>query len=53
MMATAKRSAIVELRRKKRLLRKHDELGHELYADAVSDRQRLDDGLLDKLDDQV
>jgi RNA polymerase sigma-70 factor (ECF subfamily) len=44
---------IDELRRQKRLLRKHEELGHELDADAVSDRERLADSLEDKLDDQV
>lgn len=53
LMATAKRRAIDELRRQKRLLRKHEELGHELDADAVSDRERLADSLEDKLDDQV
>jgi predicted RNA polymerase sigma factor len=52
-MATAKRRGIDELRRQKRLLRKHEELGHELDADAVSDRERLADSLEDKLDDQV
>lgn len=53
LMATAKRRAIDELRRQKRLLRKHEELGHALDADAVSDRERLADSLEDKLDDQV
>jgi RNA polymerase sigma-70 factor (ECF subfamily) len=53
LMATAKRRGIDELRRQKRLLRKHEELGHELDADAVSDRERLADSLEDKLDDQV
>ena len=53
LMATAKRRAIDELRRQKRLLRKHEALGHELDADAVSDRERLADSLEDKLDDQV
>ncbi|HEX2871398.1 MAG TPA: RNA polymerase sigma factor [Polyangiaceae bacterium] len=53
LMATAKRRAIDELRRQKRLQRKHEELGHELDADAVSDRERLADSLEDKLDDQV
>jgi RNA polymerase sigma factor (sigma-70 family) len=53
LMATAKRRAIDELRRQKRLLRKHEELGHELDADAVSDRERLVESLEDKLDDEV
>ena len=53
LMATAKRRALDELRRQKRLTRKHEELGHELEADAVSDRERLADSLTDKLDDEV
>ncbi len=53
LMATAKRRAIDELRRNKRLTRKHDELGHVLEADAVSDREGLLKSLEQKLDDEV
>jgi RNA polymerase sigma factor (sigma-70 family) len=53
LMATAKRRALDELRRQKRLTRKHEELGHELEADAVSDRERLAESLTEKLDDEV
>ncbi len=53
LMATGKRRAIDELRRHKRLTQKHEQLGHELEADAVSDRQRLAERLDEKLDDQV
>ena len=53
LMATAKRRAIDELRRQKRLQQKHEELGHELTADAVSDREGLLNSLEEKLDDQV
>jgi RNA polymerase sigma factor (sigma-70 family) len=53
LMATAKRRALDELRRHKRLNRKHEELGHELEADAVSDRERLAEKLDEQLDDQV
>ena len=53
LMATAKRRAIDELRRNKRLTRKHEELGHELEADAVSDRARLAEKLDESLDDEV
>jgi RNA polymerase sigma-70 factor (ECF subfamily) len=53
LMATAKRRAIDELRRGKRLTRKHEELGHELEADALSDRQGILQRLEDKLDDEV
>jgi len=52
-MATAKRRAIDELRRNKRLTRKHEELGHELEADAASDRDGLLRNLEQKLDDPV
>jgi RNA polymerase sigma-70 factor, ECF subfamily len=53
LMATAKRRAIDELRRNKRVTRKHEELGHSLEADAVSDRDGLLKSLEEKLDDQV
>src|SRR6185295_11690845 len=53
LMATAKRRAIDELRRNKRLTRKHEELGYELAADALSDRDALLRSLEAKLDDQV
>jgi RNA polymerase sigma-70 factor, ECF subfamily len=53
LMATAKRRAIDELRRNKRLTRKHEELGHELEADAASDRDGLLRTLEQKLDDSV
>ncbi len=53
LMATGKRRAIDELRRHKRLTQKHEQLGHELEADAVSERQRVAERLDEKLDDQV
>ncbi len=53
LMATAKRRAIDELRRGKRLTRKHEELGHALEADAVSDREGRLLSLEQKLDDEV
>jgi RNA polymerase sigma-70 factor, ECF subfamily len=57
LMATSKRRAIDELRRNKRLTRKHEELGHELEADALADHQqvakRLDDSLDDELGDDL
>jgi RNA polymerase sigma-70 factor (ECF subfamily) len=53
LMATAKRRAIDELRRHKRLNRKHEELGQDLEADAVSDRERLAEKLDEQLDDEV
>ena len=53
LMATAKRRAIDELRRTKRLTRKHEELGHVLEADALSDREGLLKSLEQKLDDDV
>lgn len=53
LMATAKRRAIDELRRNKRLERKHEEIGHELeikQAQAVPDIEaRLDDDVGDDL----
>jgi RNA polymerase sigma-70 factor, ECF subfamily len=53
LMATAKRRAIDELRRHKRVTRKHEEIGHELEADALADHQSLARLLDDKLDDEV
>lgn len=53
LMATAKRRAIDELRRNKRLVRKHEELGYDLEADAAADREGLLRSLEDKLDDPV
>jgi RNA polymerase sigma factor (sigma-70 family) len=53
LMTTAKRRAIDELRRNKRVTRKHEELGHELEADAVSDREGVARKLDEKLDDPV
>jgi RNA polymerase sigma-70 factor, ECF subfamily len=53
LMATAKRRAIDELRRTKRLTRKHEELGYELEADAVAEREGLLLRLEAKLDDAV
>jgi RNA polymerase sigma-70 factor, ECF subfamily len=53
LMATAKRRAIDELRRNKRLTRKHEELGHVLESDATADREGLLRSLEDKLDDPV
>ena len=53
LMATAKRRAIDELRRGKRLTRKHEELGHELESDALSDSKGQLLRLEDKLDDEV
>ncbi len=53
LMATSKRRAIDELRRNKRLARKHEELGHELEADAASDSDGLLRRLEEKLDDPV
>jgi RNA polymerase sigma factor (sigma-70 family) len=53
LMATAKRRGIDELRRYKRVTRKHEELGHELEADALAEREGRLRGIDDKLDDQV
>jgi RNA polymerase sigma factor (sigma-70 family) len=53
LMAAAKRRAIDELRRHKRLNRKHEELGQDLEADAVSDRERLAEKLDEQLDDEL
>jgi RNA polymerase sigma-70 factor, ECF subfamily len=53
LMATAKRRAIDELRRTKRVTRKHEELGYALEADAVAEREGLLRSLEAKLDDPV
>ncbi len=53
LMATAKRRAIDELRRSKRVTRKHEELGYDLEADAAADREGLMRSLEAKLDDPV
>ena len=53
LMATAKRRAIDEVRRQKRLTRKHEELGLEAAADATSERERLAEGLNQQLDDEI
>jgi RNA polymerase sigma-70 factor, ECF subfamily len=53
LMATAKRRGIDELRRAKRVTRKHEELGYDLEADAVAEREGRLRGIEDKLDDQV
>ena len=53
LMAIAKRRALDELRRQKRLTRKHEELGHDLEGDAVSDRERMAESLTEKLDEEV
>jgi RNA polymerase sigma factor (sigma-70 family) len=53
LMATAKRRGIDELRRKKRLTRKHEELGHELEADALSDSESLAQRLEQQLDEPI
>jgi RNA polymerase sigma-70 factor (ECF subfamily) len=53
LMATAKRRGIDELRRNKRVTRKHEELGHALESDAAADRAGHLRGIEEKLDDQV
>ncbi len=53
LMATAKRRGIDELRRNKRVTRKHEELGHELESDALAEREGRLRGIEEKLDDQV
>ncbi|HKY39826.1 MAG TPA: RNA polymerase sigma factor [Polyangiaceae bacterium] len=53
LMATGKRRAIDELRRGKRLTRKHEELGQELEADAVADREAQAQKLEQALDEEV
>jgi RNA polymerase sigma-70 factor, ECF subfamily len=53
LMATAKRRGIDELRRTKRVNRKHEELGHDLESDAIAEREGRLRGIEEKLDDQV
>ena len=53
LMATAKRRALDELRRGKRLTRKHEELGHVLEAEARAEREGTAQKLDEKLDDEV
>jgi RNA polymerase sigma factor (sigma-70 family) len=53
LMATAKRRGIDELRRHKRVTRKHEELGHQLESDALAEREGRLRGIEEKLDDQV
>jgi RNA polymerase sigma-70 factor, ECF subfamily len=57
LMATGKRRAIDELRRGKRLTRKHEELGHMLESDGLAERegvaQRIDDALDDEVGDDL
>jgi RNA polymerase sigma factor (sigma-70 family) len=53
LMATAKRRGIDELRRHARLTKKHEQLGHELRADAASEGDRLARRLDEKLDEAV
>ena len=53
LMTTAKRRGIDQLRRHKRVTRKHEELGHELEDDASADREGALRKLDEKLDDAV
>jgi RNA polymerase sigma factor (sigma-70 family) len=53
LMATAKRRAIDELRRGRRLQRKHEELGQEIDAAAERSAQELEARTDDRLDDDV
>ncbi|HVY29055.1 MAG TPA: RNA polymerase sigma factor [Polyangiaceae bacterium] len=53
LMATAKRRAIDELRRSKRLTRKHEELGHALEADALEGGEALVKRLEQQLDEPI
>jgi RNA polymerase sigma-70 factor (ECF subfamily) len=53
LMTTAKRRGIDQLRRQKRVTRRHEELGYELEADADSDREGALRKLEEKLDDPV
>lgn len=57
LMTTAKRRALDELRRSKRLERKHEQLGHELEADALEElagnAKRLDEALDDQVGDDL
>lgn len=53
LMATGKRRAIDELRRGKRLTRKHEELGHILESDALAEREGVAERTDAALDDEV
>ncbi|WP_437955782.1 RNA polymerase sigma factor [Sorangium sp. So ce119] len=53
LMATAKRRAIDELRRHKRLERKHEELGHEIEAQQAQAAPDLDAALDDDVGDDL
>ncbi|HTN88933.1 MAG TPA: RNA polymerase sigma factor [Sorangium sp.] len=53
LMATAKRRAIDELRRNKRLERKHEELGHEIEAQRARAAPDLDAALDDDVGDDL
>ncbi|WP_437501396.1 RNA polymerase sigma factor [Sorangium sp. So ce1099] len=53
LMATAKRRAIDELRRHKRLERKHEELGHEIEAQRAQAAPDLDAALDDDVGDDL
>jgi RNA polymerase sigma factor (sigma-70 family) len=57
LMTTAKRRALDELRRNKRVTRKHEQLGHELEADAQSafegQAKRADEALDDRVGDDL
>src|SRR5262245_65772330 len=53
LMATAKRRAIDQLRRNKRLERKHEELGHELDSEAPKDAQKMEEALDDDIGDDL
>ncbi|WP_437753259.1 RNA polymerase sigma factor [Sorangium sp. So ce1389] len=53
LMATAKRRAIDELRRNKRLERKHEELGHEIEAQRAQAAPDLDAALDDDVGDDL
>jgi len=53
LMATAKHRAIDQLRRRKMLGRKHEELGHELEAQQVSPERELDAALDDHVGDDL
>src|SRR3954469_24587522 len=53
LMTTAKRRALDELRRDKLLIRKHEQLGHELEADALAEGEGIAKKLDEQLDDEV
>jgi RNA polymerase sigma factor (sigma-70 family) len=53
LMATAKRRALDLLRRNKRLERKHEELGHELAAQAPRDAEKMAEALDDDIGDDL